>query len=233
MPQQSQPEIADTPEVRALVSDASTLLAQAQSFAVATAEDYIGAAEQLKSIKAKQKELKGLRETITKPMRAALDAVRALFAKPEERLGAAEDTLKGLMSAYDDEQDRQRQEAQRKLDEEAERQRKRLEAQAAKARAAGNADKAADLTDRAAMTFAPIAQQQAPAVAGIARRQNWHAEVTDLRALVRAVAEGRVPLTAIEANRTFLNSQARALRDELRYPGVRALPERTIAAGSA
>jgi len=54
-------------------------------------------------------------------------------------------------------------------------------------------------------------------------RKNWGAEVTDLMALVKAVAAGTVPIQAIEANTVFLNQQARALKSALQYPGVRAV----------
>lgn len=229
----SQPEIAERPEVKALAQQAGDMLARAQAFAIQSADDYMQAAVTLKAIKARQKELKSLRETITKPMLTALEAARDLFRRPESTLNTAESLYKQAIRDYDDELDRQRKEAQRKLDEAADKERRRLAQQAERAAAKGDADKATELRERAAMTVAPIVQQEVPVVSGIARREQWHAEVTDLRALVRGVADGHVPMAAIEANQTFLNGQARALRSELRYPGVRAVPERTIASGSA
>ena len=47
--------------------------------------------------------------------------------------------------------------------------------------------------------------------------------MTDLAALVAAVAAGEVPLAALEPHLPFLNQQARALKDELRYPGVQVV----------
>lgn len=231
--EQSPRDIAEKPEVKALVKQASAMLANAESFQIRSAEDYRLAAETLKSVKGRQSELKSLRETITKPMLVALEAARALFRQPEATLASAEQLLKGAMSAFDERQESERREAQRRLDEAAERERRKLEQQAERAAAKGDADKAAELQERAAMVVAPIAQQDRPAVAGVSRRETWRAEVTDLRALVRAIADGHVPLTAVEANQKFLNNQARALRSEMRYPGVRAVPERTIASGSA
>lgn len=229
----AQPDLSDNPEVKAMVGVATALRASAEAFELKTADDYRSAAEFLKTIKGRQHELKSLRETITKPMLAALEAARALFRRPEATLADAEQMVKQAMANFDEEQDRERAEAQRKLDEAAERERKRLAQQADRAAAKGETDKAADLQERAAMIVAPIAQQDRPAVAGISRRETWRADVVDLRALVRGIADGVVPLAAIEANQKFLNGQARALRSELRYPGVRAVPERTIASGSA
>lgn len=225
-------ELAEKPEVKALAQQAQDMLASAEAFQIATAADYQQAAENLKAVKGRQKQLTALRETLTKPMLAALEAARDLFRRPEALLAAAEAMLKRAMSVYDEAQERERLEAQRKLDEAAERERRKLEQQAERAAAKGNIEKANELQERAAMTVAPIVQQGKPAVAGISRRETWHADVTDLRALVRGVADGNVPLAALQANQKFLNGQARALRAELRYPGVRAVPERTIASGS-
>lgn len=227
------PDLADKPEVRALVAQASEMLASVTTFEVQTTDDYRHAAETLKAVKRRQSELKSLRESITKPMLAALEAARALFRKPESTLAEAEQRLKGAMSEFDAEQERQRQEAQRKLDEAAEKERRRLAQQAGRAAAKGDTDKAAELNERAAMTVAPIVQQERPAISGITRRETWRAEVTDLRALVRGVADGQVPLAAIEPNLSFLHGQARALRAELRYPGVRSVAEKGIASGSS
>jgi hypothetical protein len=225
-------DLADKPEVKALAQQAEDMFASAETFKVATAVDYQQAAESLKAVKSRQKQLTSLRETITKPMLAALEAARDLFRRPEALLVNAEAILKRAMKEYDEAREEERREAQRKLDEAAERERRRLEQQAERAAAKGNAEKAAELQERAAMTVAPIAQQDRPSLAGISRRETWHAEVTDFRALVRGVADGSVPLAALQANQKFLNGQARALRSELRYAGVRAVPERTIASGS-
>lgn len=68
-----------------------------------------------------------------------------------------------------------------------------------------------------------LVESNVPAGFGTAIRKTWSAEVVDLMALVKAVASGKVPLTAIEANMTFLNGQARALKNLLAYDGVRAI----------
>lgn len=231
----SQPplELAEKPEVKALVQQAADMLASAEAFKVTSAADYQQAAATLKAVKSRQKQLTTLRETITKPMLAALEAARDLFRRPESLLASAETMLKRAMSDFDEAQERERREAQRKLDEAAEKERRRLAQLAERAAAKGQADKAAELQERAAMTVAPIAQQDTPTVAGISRRETWGAEVFDMRALVRGVADGQVPLAALKPDQKFLSGQARALRSELRYPGVRAVPERTIASGSA
>jgi len=60
-------------------------------------------------------------------------------------------------------------------------------------------------------------------VSGVsAPRKTWKAKVTSLVLLVKAVAEGIVPIQAIEANQKFLDNQARAMHGVLNYPGVKA-----------
>ena len=65
-------------------------------------------------------------------------------------------------------------------------------------------------------------------IADVTIRAVWKAEVTDLRALVKAVAEGKAPLAAIEANLSFLNKQAGSLKAEMAYPGVRVYEDRQV-----
>jgi len=48
----------------------------------------------------------------------------------------------------------------------------------------------------------------------------YSAEVTDLMALARGVVEGKVPIFAIAADMSFLNKQAKAMKQLLAYPGV-------------
>lgn len=67
---------------------------------------------------------------------------------------------------------------------------------------------------------------ETPKVEGISFQTRYSAEVFDLMALIKAVAEGKVPIVALEANTVFLNRQAVALRSELKYPGVRVLESR-------
>lgn len=51
----------------------------------------------------------------------------------------------------------------------------------------------------------------------------WRAEVFDLAALVRAVADGAVPLEALQADQSFLDGLAARSGEALAIPGVRAV----------
>lgn len=116
-----------------------------------------------------------------------------------------------------DEIARQAEAAQRKAEEDA-----RL-AEAAAAEQAGDHAQA-DAIIEAPMFVAPVIAQAPPKTAGIATRTTWSARVTDFAALVRAVAEGKAPLTALKADQTVLNGLARSMREHLRIPGIQAVP---------
>lgn len=75
----------------------------------------------------------------------------------------------------------------------------------------------------------PVVAPPAAVSAGISFRDNYRAEVTDLAALVKAVAAGSQPLTLLMANQVALNQVACALKDALAIPGVRAVNDRTMA----
>ena len=75
--------------------------------------------------------------------------------------------------------------------------------------------------------FAPPAiVPEAPKAEGLSFRSNFHAEVTDLPLLVKAVAAGEAPIGALLPNLPMLNQMARAMKQELRLPGVRVVEER-------
>jgi hypothetical protein len=67
-----------------------------------------------------------------------------------------------------------------------------------------------------------------PKIEGLSVSERWHAEVVDLLALVKAVAEGRAAITFLEPNMPALNKQAQSLKRAMNLPGVKAVPETTI-----
>jgi hypothetical protein len=70
-----------------------------------------------------------------------------------------------------------------------------------------------------------------PVMPGIVPRENWTYEVTNMMALVRAVACGRAPLGCLMVNSAFMGQQARSLKQHLNYPGVEVKADRSLAAG--
>lgn len=228
-----QNDFANAPEVR----EAQELVARTEAaitgYKISTPEEYQNSATVLKKIKAGQKRLEELRTAITGPLNAALKAVNDLFRQPADKLAAAERSIKAEIGRYADEQERIRREEQRKADEAARKQQEKLQAQAQKAADSGKVEKAAELEQRAATVVAPVIQREPPKVTGISSREVWKAEVADLAALVKAVAEGKAPLALVQANDKVIGAQARSLKQDFVVPGVKVWSERQIAAGAA
>jgi hypothetical protein len=80
----------------------------------------------------------------------------------------------------------------------------------------------------------PGAAVAPPKVDGLSGRTTYTAEVTDLAALVRAVAAGEAPLECLRPDDKFLGAQARAFKKTgLIYPGVQAAAQRSLAVTSS
>jgi hypothetical protein len=83
--------------------------------------------------------------------------------------------------------------------------------------------------------FSPVPAPAPSYVApkGISRPKTFVAEVTDLRLLCRAIADGKAPVHYVSANMTALNQLARAQQSALVLPGVRAIPSTGVSARSS
>lgn len=251
-------------------ASAAIVLANKAQAALTSASDYVIdsptmfelASDDLKGIKALQKEVEEKRTSITGPLNQAVKAVNDLFRAPKDYLDRAETTLKRAMVAYTSEQERIAAEARAKAEAEARAERERLaaiereqaeaarraqeEAQAAAAagdtEAAAAAMAAAEAAEAQAavaamtaqvVTVAPIVDAPAK-VSGISGRVTYSAEVVNLMELVKAVAEGKAPIDCLQADTKFLGAQARAFKKAGQlYPGVMAVAERSIAARAA
>lgn len=245
-----------------LAGKAQNALASASDFVIDSHTMFELASDDLKQVKALQKEVEETRTSITGPLNQAVKAVNDLFRSPKEYLDRAEATLKRAMVTWTTEQERLAAIARAEAEAAARAERERLaalereqaeaarkaqeEAQAAAAagdqeaaqRAMAEAEAAQQQAAVAAMTAQVVTAApavEAPAkVTGISGRMTYSAEVTDLLALVQAVAAGTAPLEAIQADTKFLGAQARAFKKAGQlYPGVMAVAERSISARAA
>jgi hypothetical protein len=116
---------------------------------------------------------------------------------------------------------------------------------------------AAEAARTAAMVItAPVVQTESPKVAGLSTRRTWKAEVIDSRQLIAAVAapylleqsggdaaallelvkklaQAHVTPSVLAPDAKALGQLARALKDEMNYPGVRVYAEDSLAARAA
>lgn len=212
-----------------LTKRASSTLKLADAFTITEPGDFELAAKELASVGKTIDAIDAFRKDITRPIDEAKKKIMDRFKPALALLEQAKGTLNRKMLAYRDEEDRKRREAQAKLDEAARKEREKLEAEARKLAAKGKSEQAAEKLAAAAGTVAPVVAPAAvPAVKGVASRRTWKAEVNDIVALCRAVADGHVAPIAVEANMVFLNEQARSLEDHFNIPGCRAYPQDTF-----
>jgi len=177
---------------------------------------------------------------------------RDIFLKPAEE---ARRILSRRLAAYEAEVEQRRQAAleqerqerlrrEREAKEAAESERRRLQAladqraldEAEAAALAGDEERANRIISTVPVvsaapptreTFVPAPPlEQRPVAEGLGFRDNWVAEVDNLLDLVQSVATGAQPLTLVLANTTALNGMARALRQAMKVPGVRAVNKR-------
>lgn len=175
----------------------------------------------------------------------------------EDPAAFVRDTLGKRMAVYDEEIKLQRREAEQAAQRERERleaeeraraaaEQRRLQqeaddralATAAAAEAAGDTQLAERIvaappvvpTVAPRPVFTPPVAAPARAVsAGVSFRDNWRGEAVDLLALVKAIAAGTQPIGLVQVNQPALNQLARAWKDKLAVPGVRAVNDRTTA----
>lgn len=199
---------------------------------VADASDYEYAADLTKRLSAAAK---GIRAYF-KPFKQALDRLKDRVLDAEARANVYDDETRRVARLAADWNARQKQierEAQEKAEREA-RAKAETERQAQVARLKAAAEAVPDPAVAAAVRLeseqlaaAKVATPKVdlpsriPAVKGfVPNRETWSGEVTDLMALVKAVAAGTVPLDAIVPNYPRINQAARDQHEALNWPGV-------------
>jgi hypothetical protein len=152
------------------------------------------------------------------------------FSEADKPAEAVENTVKQSILTWDQEQTRLAQERQRIADEEA----RKKEADQRAAQSVEMELAGADDDEISAMIEAPSTAVAAPVAptyqkaAGISKRSNWKARVTDLKALAKAVAAGKVPVDYILPNQAKLDARAKADQSTMCVPGVVAYDDPSI-----
>lgn len=218
------PATVEDPRIKPVAQEVATLMDQADTLEVATADDYERGAAILMAIKAAIKDHKSQREEITKPLDKAKKSVMDLFRPFATSLANAEITLKKRLVTWKDEQDRIAREEARKADEKARREREKLEAEAAEAEAKGRSARAETLRDRAVSTVAAVPVTEAPKVSGIATSKAWKFRIVDAL---------KVPDKYKLVDEKKIGGVVRAMKGDTEIPGVEVWEESTMAARSA
>jgi len=215
----------------ALAQDASNVLAQAQQAKVSTPQEYELAALELKRIADLERKVEAERKKMKEPVLAAGKAIDAFFSKPLEALADAKSMHKRAILTYQQDQERIRREEEARVQKAQKEEQERLAREAEEAEKAGDTVTAnAIIEQAAAMPAAIVPSAPLPSVRGVTKRVTWGAELVSLKELCRAVADGRVPEVAVQANMTFLRQQAVSLKEAFSIPGAKAVATESIAA---
>jgi hypothetical protein len=169
--------------------------------------------------------LKWWTDTIAPAVDAAYNAHKEMVKVKKEvalPLEMAKSEVAQSMSRFDAEQKRKAREQEERI-----RQEMKKQQEDNLINVAAGLEKTGDKEMADAVLATPIVDVapriETPKVDGISFQTRYSAEVFDMAALIKAVAEGRAPQIALEANTVFLNRQAVALKSEFKCPGVRVL----------
>jgi hypothetical protein len=217
-----------TPEAEEVSTRALTIPEQANAIVITDVGSYVMAGDlfsQIKAIRAK------VSESFDPIIKKAHDAHKeALLRKSivDKPLEVAERFVKGRMSDWDLEQENLRKAKEAILQAEARKREEEDRLQAAiEAEQAGAKEEAEEIINEPSYVAPVIVPKAVPkVVGGPVFQTRWSHEVTDLMALVKAVAAGLAPIQAIQANDVFLGQQARSLKDAMRIPGVKSYSKR-------
>lgn len=211
--------------------ESTDALGTARDLAAAIKDDssYEEAATYRKTLKMAKDEALERLEAVRKPTYAAYQEILRLIKEVVAPYDGALAALDQPLISYHNARERLRKEAEdaaaaaaKKLVEDAQ------VARAAAAEVAGDTEKAAAIMEQP--TIVPkVILPAAAKPEGQAIRTTWTAEVVDLKVLLGAIVAGRAPLDTIEPNLPVLNALARASKENLAIPGVRAVPKQGIA----
>jgi len=218
-------------EVKRIEETALAWPARAASIVVADQESYNAAAELVVEIVTLERQIVEHHKPIKDAAFAAHKAACAAEKKLLDPLAQAKTIIKRSIVAWEQEQERIRLEAQRKAQEE----QRRLEEEerlrlAIEAEAAGAPEETKQeiLSMPVIVMPRPVVAPTFQRAAGVTTSQRWKAEVFDMKALCRAIAEGRVSTELVQPNLVALNGMARAMKATFQIPGCRAVPETSV-----
>lgn len=172
-------------------------------------------------------DLEGLKKLIMNPIKKLKDYYDDMFDIPIKALKEDKMKFEGMMSAFRIAQENERIARERELQEQArleeEKQKKALDKKIEKAIINGDLNKVEELKEKKEDIYiaVPVLATQDLKVEGLQIRKRWTAEVTDLMALVKAIANGQVPISAVDANMPTLNKMALVNKDTMPVPGVK------------
>lgn len=229
--------------IEAGTSEAQGLIEISEAYEISDIDMLQAGANQLKEIKATEKQLEEMRVNLKKPFLDGGKEIDSFFKAPIEFCQKAERILKNKCLAFQQEQERQRREAEAEARRLAEIERQKIEAeQRAKAEALrkqaeqASAAEAEALREQAAEVestpvVVPVSTEIAEQtkVTGINSRVTHKARVTDLKAFLQAALNDDELLAMVSVDQSALNARARSAKTAMKVAGVEVYEDRTLA----
>lgn len=215
-------------ETKQVEEKALSIVDQAKAVVIQNNETYLAAGEMWKTIKAMMKEVDDTFNPIIEKAHQSHKEALGQKAKYYKPLDEASRKVKSLMSDWDQEQERIRLAEQKRLEEIARKEEEERQIQAAlEAEAAGEMEEAKAIIEEEVYVPPVVVPKAVPKMSGgPVYREVWSAEVTDIKVLCRAVAEGKASTEFVMGNMPALNKQATSLKQTMNIPGVRAISRR-------
>jgi hypothetical protein len=222
----------DFDQERAEIETESTIIVtQAQNLIIVSDDDYASAGNMLTMIKRTRSKIAEYMQPIIDAAHHAHKTALGQRKKLEKPLVDAESRLKSSMAEYFLKKERERETEEKRLAEEARKmEEEQLLARAEAAEAAGNKEEAEAILNEQITTPTVKLGKSTPTSDGIHHRTTWAAEVVDFHALVFWVCGHKDMLNLLLPNQTALNQMAKAQKEAMAIPGVKAVPTTTTVA---
>jgi hypothetical protein len=214
------------PDVKEFAGAITPIEARVAQLRIVDVESHAQAQEVLREIRDTEKRVE---QAFAEPKKLAFQTHRS-FTELEKKfldpLAKARRSLNAKLTEFEEEQRRRAEEETRRREAEARKQEEeRILNEAAAAEDAGDGELAQAILEAPVVPVAVVAEPEVAKVSGVSTREAWSAEVLDVLALAKhAIATNQPNL--ILPNQTALNQLAKALKENLRVPGVR--PKRDI-----
>lgn len=217
------------PDQSALAAEGAAAKATASILVIDDQKSLEIATQEMTALAKRRKELEAARKAITGPLDQAKKSTMALFKPVIQDIDDAITAIKDGIARYTVEQERLAAIERAKAEAEAAAERKALEEAA---EAAGSDEERAVLQE-AASTVMAVATVAKPKAAGMSTRKAWQAEVVDLSAFLKHVAEHPELQQCVEVKEGALTRIVSATGGTIQIPGVKVSQKVIVAARTA
>ncbi len=217
------------PNESVLSAQAAHFLDAAKQIAVTDQASLEFAAKYLFDNKAEQKRLDAERVELVDPLNKVVKRINGMYKPVLDVLAQAETIVKRAVGTYQTEQERIAREAAARAEAEARKEREKLEAKAEKLADKGKIEQADALREQASATVAVIPQIAPAKVTGISSAKVWKAEVVDVVAVCKLIADGVLPPTLVDFKTAELNRVATTWQNTRQFDGLRIYSDVRVA----